>query len=101
MQTDGTASAGTTPPWTREDYERNVSGLVAEETPALFALVEDRDDLADARIAAWVLEFSSRAEAVTTDTSVRISAPSAPRVLARFGTQPGVTARLIPAGRPA
>jgi hypothetical protein len=53
----------------------------------------------DARIAAWVLEFACHAEAVTTDTGLRISAQSTRTVLAKFGRQPGVTARLLPASR--
>lgn len=76
------------PSWAEEEYEQEVAGLVADETPAVFAVVEDRDDRADARIAAWVLEFDCRAEAVTTDDEMRISAQSARRVLARFGRQP-------------
>ncbi|MGH3156890.1 MAG: hypothetical protein ACRDNF_09980 [Streptosporangiaceae bacterium] len=87
------------PTWTEEEYEQEVASMVADEAPAVFAVVEDRDDRTDSRIAAWVLEFACRAEAVTTDTGLRITARSARRVLAQYGRQPGVTARLIPAGR--
>ncbi|HEY2579186.1 MAG TPA: hypothetical protein VGI74_23000 [Streptosporangiaceae bacterium] len=87
------------PAWTEEEYQQEVASMVAEEAPAVFAVVEDRDDRTDGRIAAWVLEFACRAEAVATDSAVRISAQSARRVLAQYGRQPGVTARLIPAGR--
>ncbi|HEY2578565.1 MAG TPA: hypothetical protein VGI74_19865 [Streptosporangiaceae bacterium] len=95
----GPTAGHAAPAWTEEEYEQEVASMVAEEAPAVFAVVEDRDDRSDGRIAAWVLEFGCRAEAVATDSAVRISAQSARRVLAQYGRQPGVTARLIPAGR--
>jgi hypothetical protein len=98
-QPDTGASLATTP-WTEDEYRRQVAGLVADETPAIFAVVEDRDDWSDGWIAAWVLEFRGRAEAITEDGGLRMRASSAARVLARFGREPGVTARLVPFGRP-
>jgi hypothetical protein len=86
--------------WTKDEYRRQVADLVADETPAMFAVVEDRDDRSDGWIAAWVLEFRGRAEAIGADSGLRMRAPSAARVLARFGREPGVTARLVPFGRP-
>jgi hypothetical protein len=94
------ASAGLATPPTETEYWRQVADLIADETPAMFAVVEDRDDRSDGRIAAWVLEFPGRAEAITTDGGLRMSAPSADRVKARFGRQPDVTARLVSFGRP-
>jgi hypothetical protein len=52
---------------TEEDYQRLVADMVTEETPALFAVVEDLDDRSDGRIAAWMLEFADRAEVITVD----------------------------------
>jgi hypothetical protein len=95
----GTGAGLATPP-TEDEYRREVADLVADETPAMFAVVEDRDDRSDGRIAAWVLEFPGWAEAIGTDDGLRIRARSADRVRARFGRQPGVTARLVPFGRP-
>lgn len=85
---------------TEDEYQQQVAGLIAEETPALFAVVEDRDDRSDGWIAAWVLEFRGRAEAIGADGGLRMRAPSAVRVLARFGREPGITARLVPFGKP-
>jgi hypothetical protein len=87
-------------PWTEDEYRRQVADLVADETPAMFAVVEDRDDRSDGWVAAWVLEFRGRAEAIGADGVLRMTASSADRVRARFGRKPGVTARLVPFGRP-
>jgi hypothetical protein len=81
-----------------DDYQREVADMVSEESPALFAVVEDRVDRSDGRIAAWMLEFADRAEVITVDGGLRMCVPSADRVLAIFGRMPGVTARLVPSG---
>lgn len=83
-----------------DDYQREVAEMVTEETPVLFAVVEDLVDRSDGRIAAWMLEFPDRAEVISVDGGLRMSVPSTDRALAIFGRQPGVTARLVPSGRP-
>ncbi|HLX47911.1 MAG TPA: hypothetical protein VKS82_06240 [Streptosporangiaceae bacterium] len=88
------------PLWTEDEYQQLVAELVAEESPTVFAVVEDRDDRQDGRIAAWVLEFPDETEVICTDGVVRMSLSSVDRVLARFGRQPGVTARLVRTGHP-
>ena len=88
------------PPWTEKEYQQLVAELVADESPTVFAVVEDRDDRLDGRIAAWVLEFPDGAEVICTDGEARMSLSSMDRVLARFGRQPGVTARLVRTARP-
>jgi hypothetical protein len=90
----------TVPPWTEEEYQKLVAELVAEESPTVFAVVEDRDDRLDGRIAAWVLEFPDETEVICTEDGVRMSLASVDRVLARFGKGPGVTARLVRTPRP-
>ena len=67
----------------------------AGEMPAVFAVVQERDGGPDGWIAAWVLEFSDRAEAVSADGGLRMTASSADRVLATFARLPGA-AHLIP-----
>jgi hypothetical protein len=94
------STPGQATPWTEDEYRRQVAGLVADETPAMFAVVEDKDDRTDGWIAAWVLEFRGWAEAIGADGGLRMAAPSADRVRARFGREPGVTARLVPFGKP-
>lgn len=85
---------------TEDDYQQEVAAMVCEESPALFAVVEDRVDRSDGRIAAWMLEFPDRAEVITADGGMRMRVSSADRVLAIFGRLPGVTARLVPARCP-
>jgi hypothetical protein len=85
---------------TEEDYQQLVAEMVAEETPALFAVVEDLEDRSDGRIAAWMLKFPDRAEVITTDGCERMRVSSAERALAIFGRLPGVSARLIQTGCP-
>jgi hypothetical protein len=82
------------------DYQRDMAQLVTDEAPAVFAVVEEPDDRSDGRIAAWVLEFADRVEAIGTDGGLRMSARTTARVLAVYGRRPGVTARLVPSGRP-
>jgi hypothetical protein len=88
------------PPWTEEEYQQEIAAMVADESPTVFAVVEDRDDRYDGRIAAWVLEFSSGAEVICTEGGTRMSLASMDRVLPSFGRQPGITARLIQTAHP-
>lgn len=96
----GNIADSTAPPWTEDEYQRLVAELVADESPTVFAVVEDRDDRQDGRIAAWVLEFPDETEVICTEDGVRMSLSSVDRVLPNFGRQPGVTARLVRTPRP-
>ena len=58
--------------WTEDEYQQQVAEMVADETPAMFAVVEDWDDRYDGRIAAWVLEFPEGTEVICTDGNIRM-----------------------------
>jgi hypothetical protein len=83
----------------RAEFDEEMAEMVAEEAPRLFAVVQERGDRVDGRIAAWGMAFTDHVEVVRDSGSV--SFRSAERVRWLFGLRQGVTAHLVwvgPAG---
>ncbi|MPZ67702.1 MAG: hypothetical protein GEU83_20165 [Pseudonocardiaceae bacterium] len=84
---DETAELG--PLGTEEEFAELLDQLVADTAPHLFALVEERGERVDGRIAAWGMQFEDHVEVVAEDHGPRLSAASAERarsILSRLGT---------------
>jgi hypothetical protein len=77
------------------EFNELMDGMVAEEAPRLFAVVQIYGERADGRIAAWGMAFEEGAELVSVDGRVHMSLPSPERAVLRFGLLPNVTARLV------
>ncbi|GAA2666084.1 MULTISPECIES: hypothetical protein [Actinosynnema] len=92
--------------WTGPDYEALVQGMVTDNAPRVFAVVEeDRDDPC-ARVAAWGMAFAEHAEVVSVERDYRAGSTTPERAAALFsdpdpapGSAPGtakrITARLV------
>ncbi len=67
-----------------EEFAEEVRGLVADEAPQVFALVEEYGERVDGRIVAWGMTFDDRVEVVTVHGGVHMSADSAERAHRAF-----------------
>lgn len=69
---------------TEEEFAQEVTELVAEEAPRLFALVQEYGERADGRVIAWGMAFDDYAEAVSVGRRRRGTFPSAERTRQAF-----------------
>ncbi|ANY09863.1 hypothetical protein AFB00_06930 [Pseudonocardia sp. HH130630-07] len=57
------------------EFAALVEGMVADEAPRLFAIVQEYRRRVDARIAAWGIAFADHAEVVAQGVQCRVGAP--------------------------
>ncbi|MGH3624023.1 MAG: hypothetical protein ACRDQ5_19905 [Sciscionella sp.] len=72
-----------------------MDGMVADEAPHLFAVVQVYGERADGRIAAWSMEFPEHAEVVGADGHTRMSLCSPELAVRGFARRPHVTAHVV------
>jgi hypothetical protein len=77
------------------EFTELVQGMVDDEAPRVFAIVQEYGDRIDVRVAAWGMTFDNHAEIVGTDGRTRMSARSPDTALRIFSRQPNTTARLV------
>jgi hypothetical protein len=83
------------PPWSPEEFDELVDGLVVDAAPRLFAVVQVYGELVDVRVAAWGMAFADRAEIVGVDSLSRLSVRTPESVVRWFARRPDITARLV------
>lgn len=67
-----------------EEFAEEVRGLVADEAPQLFALVQEYGKRVDGRIAAWGMAFDDRVEVISVNGTLRMTLDSMDGVQRRF-----------------
>ncbi|MGQ0837374.1 hypothetical protein [Actinokineospora sp.] len=77
------------------EFAELVAGMVADEAPRLFAVVQEYGERADGRIAAWGMAFEDRAEVVDAVGGVRMSLRSAERAAQMHDRRPDITAHVV------
>ncbi|MBV9141100.1 MAG: hypothetical protein JO115_09295 [Pseudonocardiales bacterium] len=80
---------------TEPDFAALLERFVADVAPRLFALVEEADERLDARIIAWGMEFTDRAELVWVGRPIRGRFSCAERVREVFSFSHHGTLHLI------
>ncbi|MGH3844775.1 MAG: hypothetical protein ACRDS0_25545 [Pseudonocardiaceae bacterium] len=76
-----------------EEFAEEVRGLVADEAPQVFALVEECGERVDGRIVAWGMTFDGHVEVVSVNGGVHVSLDSAERAQWAFSRRR--TVRLV------
>ncbi|MDQ2790230.1 MAG: hypothetical protein DLM60_18165 [Pseudonocardiales bacterium] len=86
----------TLPPLCGEaEFAELMAGLVADDAPRLFAVVQEYGDRVDGRIAAWGIAFEDCAKVVAVDHGLHMSLRSPERAVLAFSRRPHITARLV------
>ncbi len=67
-----------------EEFAEEVRGLVADEAPQVFALVEEYGERVDGRIVAWGMTFDDHVEVVSATGGLHMSLPSPERAHRAF-----------------
>ncbi|MEV0049038.1 hypothetical protein AB0H34_00895 [Saccharopolyspora shandongensis] len=72
-----------------------LEGIVADEAPQLFAVVQEYGDRVDGRIAAWGMAFADHAEVVSVGGGLRMSLSEPESALRGFNFGSHIRARLV------
>ncbi|HET9257398.1 MAG TPA: hypothetical protein VFO16_19655 [Pseudonocardiaceae bacterium] len=78
-----------------EEFTELVAGMVADEAPRLFAVVQEYGVRVDGRIAAWGMALDDRAEIVRVEGGRSMSLPAPERPAHVFSRHPDITARVV------
>lgn len=95
---EDTPTAEPTPPAPLCDeakFTELVGGMVADDAPRLFAVVQVYGERADGRVAAWGMAFPDHAEVVSVSGHVRMSLRSPERAARGFVRSPHITAQVV------
>lgn len=76
------------------EFAELVKDMVDEEAPRLFAVVQERGERVDGRIAAWGMAFEDHAEVVADGGSL-FSIRTPERACRLLSRDPDITARLV------
>ncbi|SNR49439.1 hypothetical protein SAMN06265360_107163 [Haloechinothrix alba] len=72
-----------------------LEGMVADDAPRVFAVVQEFGDRVDARIAGWGIAFDDRVEVIGVDGDVRMSLREPEDALRRFRRGSRIGARVV------
>jgi hypothetical protein len=72
-----------------------LEGMVADEAPRLFAVVQEYGERVDAQIVAWGMAFAGHAEVVSVDRGLRMSLRAPENALPGFAFGSHIRARLV------
>lgn len=78
-----------------EQFSRILEGMVADNAPRLFAIVQEYGDRVDARIAAWGIAFGHRADIIDTDGSLHMGLQEPEDALPGFHFGTHILPRLV------
>ncbi|MEC3982783.1 hypothetical protein [Amycolatopsis sp. H20-H5] len=78
-----------------DEFAELLKELVATYAPRLFAIVQERGERVDGRIAAWGLAFEDEVEVLSVDNGSRPTLRSPERALRGFSRRPLVSARVV------
>lgn len=78
-----------------EEFAEILEGMVADEAPRVFAVVEEYGERVDGWIAAWGMAFDDRAEVVSVQGGMRMSTRSADSALRGFGFGTRIRPRVV------
>lgn len=77
------------------EFTELVAGMMADEAPHLFAVVQEYGQRVDGRIAAWGMAFEDHAEVISVDGHGSLSVRSPERAARRFNRYPNITAHVV------
>jgi hypothetical protein len=84
-----------TPLCEETEFAELLAGMVADEAPRLFAVVQELGERKDGRIAAWGMAFADRAEVVSVRPGLRLSLESADSTKRSFTVGDDIRARVV------
>ncbi|WP_433263208.1 hypothetical protein ACQPZF_31585 [Actinosynnema sp. CS-041913] len=76
---------------TDEEFARFVAGLVRDDAPRLFAIVEEYGEREDAEVAAYGLDFGDHTDVKSVEGDFRLRSQNPQSALAVFGHSTGAT----------
>ena len=87
--------SGLTPLCDEETFAGILEGMVADEAPRVFAIVQEYGERVDGYIAAWGMAFDHRAEVISVQGGLRISTRSAESALRGFDCGNRIRPRVV------
>jgi len=87
--------SGMTPLGSEEQFAMMLEGMVAEDAPRLFAVVQEYGERVDGRIAAWGMAFDDHADIVSSECGLWRRLTAAEDALRGFNLGSHVHARLV------
>lgn len=87
--------SGLPPLCSEEEFAEILEGMVADEAPRLFAVVQEYGDRVDGRIAAWGMSFDDHADLVGVDGGVHLGVRALERAIRGFRVGTRITPRLV------
>lgn len=78
-----------------DEFASIMEGIVADEAPRLFAVVQVYGERIDGRIAGWGMAFADHAEVVSVERGLRMSLPAPENALRIFKFGSHIRARLV------
>lgn len=84
-----------TPVCDETEFAELVDGMVADEAPRLFAVVQEYGERVDARIAAWGMAFADHVEVVAVARKLRMDLRTPENALPVFTVGSRIRARLV------
>jgi hypothetical protein len=82
-------------PWDRPAFDRLIAGMVHEDAPRRFAVVQELGDMRDGRIAAWGIAWDDRVVVTDTDDRTTMILESAELAAPAFAFGADITTRLV------
>ncbi len=77
-----------------EEFAALLEGMVADNAPRVFAVVQEYGERVDARIAGWGMAFDDHVDVVDGNVA-HLGSPSPEAVVRRFGIGTRITPRLV------
>ncbi|MBB5955875.1 hypothetical protein FHS29_002456 [Saccharothrix tamanrassetensis] len=90
----GEAQSDQPPSFTEAEFAALIQGMVTDNAPRVFAVVQEYGERQDARVGAWGMAFPERADVVSADGTFTMSLQRPEGALRAF-EPPGVAARLV------
>nr|CEL18995.1 hypothetical protein [Kibdelosporangium sp. MJ126-NF4] len=84
-----------TPLYGEAEFAKQMEGLVADEAPRLFAVVQEYGERVDGRIAAWGMAFDGCADVIATEDGSRVNVRDPESALHLFAVGTRIRAHLV------
>lgn len=78
-----------------EEFAAILEGMVADEAPRLFAVIQEYGERADGWIAAWGMKFDDRTEIISVEGGMRMTLQAPEAALRGFAWSSHIRSRLV------
>jgi hypothetical protein len=77
------------------EFTELITGMVADQAPRLFAIVEEYGTRVNARVAGWGLAYEDHVDVIGVDGGIHLGAANPEKILRRFGWRDRIKAHLV------